>query len=159
VGGLLKKRARRGKACRLIHFSLQWDHVHLVVEAADRQALARGISGLLSGIARVANKAAQRRGQLFLDRYHERTLETPRQVRNGIRYVLFNGRHHAASPSALDPFSSGAWFTGWAEHGPLRTDASPVDQPATWLSAAGWRQHGLLRASETIARGDPLMVE
>ena len=49
----------------------------------------------------------------------------------------------------VDPFSSGAWFDGFGEHGPLRTDAAPVHRPTSWLLTAGWRRAGgLVRADE-----------
>ena len=78
VGALLKRRAQRADLpCRVVHFTLQRDHLHLIVEADDRQALARGMQGLLSGIARVANRAADKAGRFWRDRYHARPLRTP----------------------------------------------------------------------------------
>src|SRR6266571_1423098 len=39
IGKLLKRRARRDLACRVVHFSIQYDHIHLIVEAEERVAL------------------------------------------------------------------------------------------------------------------------
>ena len=79
---------------RLVHYSLQRDHVHLIVEAADAAALGRGIRGLLIRVARAANAVWRRRGAVILDRYHHHRLVSPREVRNAIAYVLRNARKH-----------------------------------------------------------------
>ena len=65
------------------------------------------------------NSALIRKGKLFGPRYHAVALRTPTQVRNTLRYVLLNRKHHAAAKKFfagwIDPCSSAAWFTGWAE--------------------------------------------
>ena len=66
---------------RLIHFSVQPDHVHMVIEADDRASLSRGVQGLSIRIARGINRAIGRAGRVFADRYHARALGTPREVR------------------------------------------------------------------------------
>ena len=102
---------------RITHFSVQRDHAHLIVEAGSRACLVRGIKGLCVRIARAMNRLMQRKGAVFADRYHDRVLTTPRQTRHAIAYVLCNFRKHAvcAGLGALDPFSSGAAFEGWAD--------------------------------------------
>ena len=71
-----------------------------------------------SAIAKRLNAALKRTGKLFAHRYHARVLTSPTQVRNTLRYVLLNRRHHAAERYAaknwIDPWSSAAWFDGWA---------------------------------------------
>src|SRR5207244_5189383 len=76
-------RASRGDF-RLLHFSVQRDHVHLIVEANDKRALAKGVQWLSSIIARGVNASAQRTGKLWRERYHRHDLKTPREVRNAI---------------------------------------------------------------------------
>ena len=67
-------------------------------------------------------------------------------------YVLRNGHKHGATRAAIDPFSSGAWFDGFAEHPPLRTADAPVHEPTVWLLTTGWRKFGgLIRAHELPA--------
>jgi putative transposase len=144
-----------GKACerpgfRLVQYSLQDNHAHLIVEADDRAALGRGMMSITSRLARAVNRVARRTGRVLADRYHVRPLSTPREVHRALRYVLLNARHHAAAARAalartvrLDPASSARWFEGW-------TRATPIDErPAvararTWLLAVGWRRHGLI---------------
>ena len=88
-----------GKGCekagfRLVHFSVLGNHLHMIVEAKDRQSLSRGMQGLLVRVARGLNKLWNRKGGVFADRYHERILRTPKQVRNALCYVLCNARKH-----------------------------------------------------------------
>ena len=80
---------------RLCHYAVLNDHLHLLVEAQDRRELARGVQGLAIRIAKALNKLWRRRGTVFADRYHDRILKTPREVRNALVYVLGNARHHA----------------------------------------------------------------
>ena len=136
IGKVLKRRALRDLPCRLVHFSIQRDHLHLLIEATDRVALARGVQGIASGLARVVNRATGCEGRLWRDRYHARPLRTPTEVRRALVYVLRNGQKHGSTASAVDPFSSAAWFHG------LRTDPSPVVPAATWLLSTGWRRAG-----------------
>jgi putative transposase len=80
---------------RLNHFSVMGNHVHLVVEACDRRALARGVQGLTIRIAKGVNRLTGRRGRVFADRYHARVLRTPSEVRNALGYVVHNHAKHA----------------------------------------------------------------
>ncbi len=70
---------------RLVHHSVQSNHVHLLVEAQDERALSRGMQGLGVRIARSLNTFWQRAGRVLVDRYHARILRTPREVRNALR--------------------------------------------------------------------------
>jgi REP element-mobilizing transposase RayT len=124
---------------RLAHYSIQRDHVHLIVEAMDSHALGRGVRALLIRIARAANGVWKRRGGVFGERYHHRLLSTPREVRNALGYVLRNARKHfgeRARPGWIDPASSGRWF--WER----AADAPAVAVPRFWLLRAGWQRHG-----------------
>jgi REP-associated tyrosine transposase len=112
---------------RVVNFSVQSTHVHLIVEADDRIALARGLQGLCIRAARAANHALGRRGALFGDRYHSRDLATPREVHNAIAYVLRNLQHHEPWKRGVDPCSSGT---------------EPLAPPRTWLAREGWRRWG-----------------
>jgi REP element-mobilizing transposase RayT len=144
----LAGRARAG--FRLVHFSIQTNHVHLLVEAADATRLSRGLQGLSIRIARRLNARWHRRGSVFADRYHARALRTPREVRHALVYVLANARKHGIGYGAHDPFSSRAWFDGWRDRfssQPVHV-RRPVTQARTWLLAIGWRRYGLIRTRE-----------
>jgi hypothetical protein len=139
-------RAAIGRASRsgfrIVHFSVQQDHLHLIVEAGDRLALRNGIRGLAIRIALAVNRARGRRGALFVDRFHARPLTTPREVRVSLVYVLLNFRKHLRAPAGVDPCSSGPWFDGWAKPPESRPGGSPVVPARTWLGAAGWQRGG-----------------
>lgn len=135
---------------RVVHYSVQRDHIHLVVEADGKAALSRGMGGLCTSIAKRLNALMERKGKVFADRYHERVLITPRQVRNALRYVLLNAAKHGVAPNErgwLDPCSSAAVFDGWSiEITPLGPGAlaPPTSAPTTWLVKIGWRRGGPL---------------
>jgi REP element-mobilizing transposase RayT len=105
---------------RIIQYSVQYDHIHLLVEAIDQQALSSGMSSVAIRIARSVNALVGRRGRFWADRWHGHTLTSPRQVRTALVYVLANFRKHSRRRlgPGIDPFSSGAWFDGW-QGGPL----------------------------------------
>ena len=155
----------RTEAFRVTHFSVQIDHIHMLVETDHRDAFSSGLRSLNCRLARNLNKLWQRRGRLFAGRHHEQVLKTPRQVRYAIRYVLQNGRkHRTVSPTELDPCSSASQFDGWRGYPaemlhtlrrkmadlrlPRITD---LFAPRTWLLAIGWREWGLLPATESPA--------
>jgi hypothetical protein len=143
-----------GFGFRLVHFNVLGNHLHLICEADDRRALSRGVQGLAIRIARNINRAAGRRGKLFAERYHLHVLETPREVRNALLYVLRNGVRHGASPAGpfFDIFSSALYFDGWTEQTTTRffdDGDHPVVPARSWLLTTGWRRHGLLSFGET----------
>jgi hypothetical protein len=121
---------------RVIEFSVQGNHIHLLVEAPDRRALARAIQGFSIRVAKGLNRMMDRSGRVFDDRYHARVLRTPTEVRHAIHYVLDNARKHAAQrgetypPGYVDPYSSAG----------APDLALPSAQ--TWLLRAGWKRAG-----------------
>ncbi len=135
---------------RLIHYSIQSNHLHLIAEAEDRTSLARGMQGLLVRVARALNKHWGRRGSVFADRYHARALRSPREVRAALVYVLHNARHHGVHIVGIDPFSSGPWFDGWASSTAPNSRASPCVRPRSWLLRHGWMRRGRIEFSEAV---------
>ena len=143
---------------RLVHYSLQTTHAHLLVETADAKALARGMMAVGARLARALNRTYGRRGCVLAERFHARMLRTPREVRNALAYVLLNARRHARRLSVslrVDPASSGRWFNGWRRRPPLDGpgDVMPVTRARTWLLATGWRRHGLIDPDEVPGGG------
>ena len=153
---------------RVVHFSIQRNHLHLIAEADNQHALSTGMQGLLISAARRINVAIQRdthrrkRGNVFPDRYHERVIGSPRQCCSAIRYVLNNWRRHGEDREGLpttwtiDPFSSAVNFAGWKElegssqlYGtPEGYERLPTSAPQTWLLRVGWTKHGLIGAHD-----------
>lgn len=99
---------------RVVHFSVQGNHAHLLVEADDAAALARGMKALSGRIAIGLNRLMGRRGPVFTDRYHAHVLHSPAEVRNALAYVLGNFASHARrwgeplGPAFVDEYSSAA---------------------------------------------------
>ncbi len=139
--------ARERTDFRVVHFSVQGNHVHLVVEASDRHVLSRRIKGLEISVARAMNRIMKRKGRVFADRYHMRVLSKPRDVRNVLAYVLKNRARHVGPRAALvDRYSSAHRFDGWdVRLTPPPPDAPMlVSKPVGWLLRTGWKRWGLL---------------
>jgi REP element-mobilizing transposase RayT len=136
--------ARDRFGCRIVHYSIQSNHVHLLCEAKDQVSLSRGLRGLTIRLARGFNRVHARRGAVWADRYHERILRTPREVRAVLVYVLGNWRHHGGERyplGCIDPCSSAAWFDGFVETLLPPSAPPPVAAAKTWLLALGYRRH------------------
>ena len=139
---------------RIVHTSMQHDHVHFIVEAESSAALAAGIQITASLLARAINRVWGRRGKLFAHRYHATALSSPRQCRNALAYVLNNWRRHNEDKrgaleqhTALDPYATGMHFDGWREPVDLgdwgpRFEPLPAAVPQTWFLTVGWRRGG-----------------
>lgn len=153
----LEKVRERWSELRVVHFSVEGNHLHLLVEAEGNRALSEGMQGLTIRLAKGLNRLMGRRGKVFADRFHAHVLSTPAEVRNALAYVLLNHRSHRAragervGPGALDPFSSAACFDGWADRTPW-AEPRVTSPPSTWLLARGWRRRGLLSPDEIPAR-------
>src|SRR6185503_15715136 len=118
---VLERAFRQGKEKRgfaLVQFSVQGDHLHLLIEAENKEGLARGMQGLAIRIAKNLNRYWRRRGgAVFAERYFARAVQTAKEIKRALAYVLNNGRKHGVWSSAThpDPYSSGRWYSGWFE--------------------------------------------
>jgi putative transposase len=146
-------RQMRREDFRIVEYSVQADHVHLLVEAENAASLAAGVKTFAVRVARRINLRVlrRRRGRVWGDRYHRRDLPSPREVRNALVYIINNHMKHGESEAGLvDACSSGPWFKGWA-HGMLDppADACPAATARTWLVDEGWhRKHGYIHLGE-----------
>jgi putative transposase len=160
--------AVRGRI-RIVHISIQRTHVHMIVEAENKKALARGMQGFQISAARLINTALgdgtrRRKGSVFVDRYHLVVLKSPTQARHAVSYVLNNWRKHAedrqaASVALVDRFSSGCSFAGWKELEHQRMWEIPADHdplvvcpPRSWLLTRGWKLVGPISAREVPSK-------
>ena len=122
------EKARGRFGARLIEFSVQGNHLHLILEADDNEALARALQGLCIRIAKTLNKMMGRAGKIFGDHYHARLLSSPTELANAIAYLLGNAAHHFGV-AGRDLYSS------------AEPDAREVlSEPRTWLLSIGWRR-------------------
>ena len=162
--GLVAACARFG--LRVVHFSVQKDHIHLIVEARDRHCLSKAMKGFEVRVARRLNRVLGRKGRVFADRYHAHQLKTPTEARRAMVYVLGNAAKHptdarqrvvSRESTWIDPFSSACYFGGWAKR-PGRMPARDAEghplheweeqrgpvvaEPETWMLRVGWRRAG-----------------
>jgi len=144
VFGALRRAIARASVdrFRVIHFSIQQDHAHFIVEGDEARRARGGVHGLAIRLALAVNRALERKGKVVGDRYHARPLTTPRQMRTSMVYVLLNFRKHLRAPACIDPRSSGQHFPGW-QAAPAATDVPPATvSPGTWMARVGWRRAG-----------------
>ena len=150
--------ARQRTGFRVVHYSIQGNHAHLIVETPyGKRGMANGMKSIAARFARCVNRAFGRNGPVLYGRYNLKLLKTPKQVRNALAYVLLNARKHLrertrALPSGtVDPCSSGRWFDGWRKGEPRPAPSQEPPDVASarfWLLKTGWRKHGLVALSE-----------
>ena len=160
---------------RICQFSVQGNHIHLICEAKNNRALARGIQMWKTRVTKGFNRHWRlsrgwlRKGTVFDDRYHSEIMKSPRQVRAGICYVMQNARRHGITLPAwahgIDPFSSACYFDGWRDQRWRKGLPPPVPDPDagkppvalahTWLLTQGWRRHSLIGPTEVPAAVAP----
>jgi len=154
----LRRMSRPG--FRVVHYSIQDNHAHFLVEAAGKARLADGMKSLAARFARCVNRVFGRTGRVLADRFHHVVKRTPTEVRRALAYVLLNARKHyrerrrRTPPVVLDGASSGLWFDGWKGRAPPPgrcadpDRAREVARPGTWLLREGWRRIGLIDPAE-----------
>ena len=119
---------------RLVHFSIQRNHLHFVVEASDRKTLSVAICGLLGRLAKALNKLFGRKGDVFPERYHDHVLRTPRETYN------------ASGTCSPTPASTGRSCTGGGRIRSARDCGSPAG--GTTCTTVGWAGRGRWRRHE-----------
>src|SRR5262249_15627732 len=113
----------RREEFRIVHLSIQRNHLHLLVEAEHKGALATGMQGFQISAAKHLNAAIsknrpgpRRRGAVFADRYYAEVIKTPTQARHALNYVINNWRKHREDRSEktrswkIDWFSTAVMF-------------------------------------------------
>ena len=141
----LERAFRKGKernGFALLHYSIQHDHLHLIVEVKNRRKLSKGLQALGIRLAKSLNSLWHRkRGRVFAERYFALALASCRQIWRTVRYVLNNGRKHGSwkVKGQPDPYSSGRWYLPWSLKNicrPLRR--SPVMEARSIASFLPW---------------------
>ncbi|MGE4132722.1 MAG: hypothetical protein AB7F86_13850 [Bdellovibrionales bacterium] len=162
VLALFRRAAARSKnfGLRVIHFSIQSNHLHLIVECKNNEALKRGTRSLAASIGKGVRNLTGSRGSVFAGRFDLKVLTGPTMVRNAMAYVLQNYSKHAKLLNHIDRYSSAPYFSAWrrllgARAGPILEDASRKDSsqmfrcenhslpdflspPRSWLAKEGW---------------------
>ena len=128
---------------RVIHFSIQQDHGHFIVEGDEPRRARGGVHGLAIRLALAVNRALGRKGKVVGDRYHARALTTPRHTRASMVYVLLNFRKHLRAPAGVNRAELGSAVFGVASrpagHGHRAGNGPPTDLDGTRRMAARGR--------------------
>ena len=144
---------------RVVHYDIQSNHIHLVVEAANKETLSRGMRSLGTSLAIAIKRVCGLvgRGKVFKGRYHAHVLKTPTEVKRALRYVIFNLAKHKKCAAFVDPYSSVhtlerlSGLVSEAEYERMREDlrkrpgwhravVGAVSKASTYLLALGWRK-------------------
>jgi REP element-mobilizing transposase RayT len=96
----------RKMGLRVIHYSLEYDHVHLLVEAADNFILGKGMQAFGITFSKALNRLRKIKGTVYKHRYHFRKIVGARQLKNVLNYIFSNGLKHKTSKSLINPFNS-----------------------------------------------------
>lgn len=84
----------RKQGLAIIHYTLERDHVHLMVEANNNAILGRGMQAFGITFSKGINKLKSLKGQVFKTRYHFKKLKTPTEIKNALNYILGNAIKH-----------------------------------------------------------------
>jgi REP element-mobilizing transposase RayT len=131
---------------RIVHYSVQADHIHMIVEADDAASLSSGMRSFATRVAARVNRTlfGRRKGRVWADRYHRHDLTNPTEVRNALVYVLNNHlKHGECEVGLIDPCSSAPGWSGWMQNVPPPPYPRAVAPPMTWLLRGGWTNAGL----------------
>jgi len=156
VSALFKAAAARAKdfGLSVVHYSILSNHLHVVVECEDNEALMKGTRSLAATLGKGIRKVAGGRGGVFDGRFHLQVLENPTATRNALAYVLQNYARHSKLIAHVDRYSSAPFFSQWCKllgknAGPILEDLRPppnqdlpphLSPPRSWLAREGWQK-------------------
>jgi REP element-mobilizing transposase RayT len=152
VGELVLRQMRRlnDEHFQIVHFSIQTNHVHLIVEGRDHETVTRKLWSLMVSFAKRLNAMlGSRRGKVWADRHYRRDVVGSREMNAVLRYVFNNAKKHGEIPAhviMLDPYSTAWTFDGWEIEIPTpnNSDHWPRPAPRTRLLKIDWIRHGRL---------------
>lgn len=148
----------RAQGLQVNHYSIQSNHIHMIVECWNNRELERALKSFTIRLARGLNRTFQLKGPVFHGRFHMHVLTTPSEVRHALKYVLLNETKHTRKVTKLDHLSSGHQFKEWptligrswrtriipprtADRKKLATlHAHLCSTPRTWLLRLGWQR-------------------
>ena len=141
----------------VVHWSVQTNHIHGLIEAENSVVLARKLGGFFAQLAKELNRHWKRRGAVFPDRFESRVLASPTEVRHALVYTLNNARKHGSwRGRGPDHFSSGVEFDGWSD---FSAQSSKLPKGKTWLLNVGWKKLGLFSVLEGPKSRDEWLEE
>src|SRR5450432_2847040 len=138
---------------RLVHFSVQHNHLHLIAEADSKPSLTQAMQRLMVSLARQLNFVWQKltgkwTGRIFKERYHQHVIRNPNEVRAALLYVLRNAlKHGEIRQGEQDFYSSARYFDGFSKGRPQAPPYNLIAEASAWLLTRGWwRERGLIES-------------
>src|SRR5262245_11990529 len=156
IWNLVRAQMRRlnDETFQIVHLSVQTNHVHLIVEADDRETVIRKMQGFMISFAKRLNGQVlgNRRGKVWADRYYRRDITRAREMHAVLQYVFGNAKRHGLIPRdalVIDAWSTAWTFDGWDMKIEKPPDRLLWDPPKPWTSLLekDWIVHGLLRVA------------
>jgi hypothetical protein len=98
----------RLQGLRIIHYSLEHNHVHLYAECDNNLTLGKAMKAFGVSFVKKINSYFSRKGSCYKTRYHLRILRSASEVKNVLNYIFKNGIKHKRTNSVIDPYNSTA---------------------------------------------------
>ncbi len=143
---------------RLVHFSVQHDHLHLIAEADSKSGLTQAMQRLMVSLARQLNfvwlkVTGKWTGRVFKERYHQHVIRNPKEARAALLYVLRNVlKHCEIRRGEQDRYSSARYFDGFSKAKPQAPPDKLIVKATAWLLTDGWQASGLIKSYEVPRR-------
>ena len=138
----------RGKGLAVSQFSIESNHIHLIVEVEDNESLTRGLLSLQGCVIWGLRRIFSYFGAVFAGRFHLHAIASPREMKHAIMYVIFNHAKHCGVPRFADVFSSAFAFKELREF--VKAVRPPprwqheidrgLSRPRSWLQTTGWKR-------------------
>jgi REP element-mobilizing transposase RayT len=99
-------RRARLKGVRILDFTLQHDHVHLLLETSDKYELGEAMRALSISFTKRLSYLAGKKIRAFKTRYHLSLLKSLAQIKAVAHYIATNGKKHGTINSGKTD-----WYT------------------------------------------------
>jgi REP element-mobilizing transposase RayT len=99
------KNARK-KGLRIIHYSLEYDHIHLLAETENNDVLGKGMQSFGVTMGKAINRLRKLGGEVYKHRYHLRKIKSGRELKNVMNYIFTNGIKHKTAREVVNPYNS-----------------------------------------------------
>ena len=96
---------------RLIEFSVQKDHIHFLLESANKIVLGKAMRALSISLSKRFSLLLNRKIKALKSRYHLHILNTLKELKNARQYILNNSAKHTSNSNSDDLYFSRADFT------------------------------------------------
>ncbi len=96
----------RRQGLRVIHYSLEYDHVHLLIEADNNHILGKGMQAFGVTFSKAINRLKKLTGEVYKHRYHFRRISSSKELKNVMNYIFTNGVKHKTSKFIVNSYNS-----------------------------------------------------